>query len=114
MRVHEAVGVEGEPEATHGSQEEQEEQPPVSVCPEEHSLVHGVRRDVEITVWEISAADAGHAANGRDSDRLRGAPATLPTHFRHGSVSRDECQTLSATSVRHSSRLKGASRLGAR
>jgi hypothetical protein len=50
MRVHEAVGVEGEPEARHGSQEEQEEQAPVSVCPEEHSLVHGVRRDVEIAV----------------------------------------------------------------
>jgi hypothetical protein len=50
MRVHEAVGVEDEPEARHGSQEEQEEQPPVSVCPEEHSLVHGVRRDVEIAV----------------------------------------------------------------
>jgi hypothetical protein len=62
MRVHEAVGVEGEPEARHGSQEEQEEQAPVSVCPEEHSLVHGVRRDVEIAVWEISAADTGHAA----------------------------------------------------
>jgi hypothetical protein len=24
--------------------------------------VHGVRRDVEIAVWEISAADTGHAA----------------------------------------------------
>ena len=74
VRVHEAVGVEREPEAGHGGQEKQEEQPPVSVCPEEHSLVHGVRRDVEIAVREVSTADAGHAANGTDGDRSEARP----------------------------------------
>jgi hypothetical protein len=96
VRAHEAVGIEREPEARHGGQEEQEEQPPVCVLAEEHRLVHGVRRDVEIAVRELSTADSCHAANGTGGKRLRRASATLPTHFRHGFASRDECQTLVA------------------
>jgi hypothetical protein len=71
VRIHEAVGVERQPEATCGSEEEQEEQPSVPVRAEEHSLVHRVCREVEKPVRKIPAADSRHATNGTAGGRLQ-------------------------------------------
>ena len=106
VRVHEAVRVQPQPETRHGGQEEQQEQPSIPVRAEEHGLVHGICGDVEVAVREVSAANSRHAANGTAGSGSDGrSPLFRPTS---GTAS------WAGTSVRHSSRLEGASPLSAR
>jgi hypothetical protein len=95
VRAHQAVGVKSEVPALGGLCQQRDEGSIVVPVAEQPGLVHGVRRQVEIAVRQLSAQEAGHAS----TLRRRCALARRPTHF----LSTFDPPSRPTPSVRHSS-----------
>jgi hypothetical protein len=94
VRAEEAVRVEAERPASDGALQERQERTAVLVVLEQHRLVDGAGRDVEVPVWELAAEDSRHAPTLGRQDRCQGSKR----RFRHAF----DTAPRAVASVRHS------------
>jgi len=100
VRSHQAVRVELEVPAARALLQQGHERASVLVVPEEHRVVDGAGRDMEVPVRELRAKHSRHASNVRLlRRRLRRSSPFRPT---------PDTPPRATTSVRHSSWPRGA------